>query len=98
MSIINAIKKLAPDVDPRKKTSWHYKLKQSNPKLYAEIVDVIHDWYGNGITRANMPSQTSLYRYLAGKDRDRPLDPPIITCERQAFIDFMRQVSRERTK
>lgn len=93
MSILDDICGAKKEPDPREGLSWHCLMRDSNPGLYGELVDVIKDWLANGETRKKFPTITSLHRFLCGDDSNK-LDPPVIDCGYQAFARFVRTLKR----
>ena len=84
-----------PTVQPKKRKSWDESLKDVNPDRYQQLLDVCTDFAEGGIVKVKMKTQSALRKYLAGEDRDRPIDPPLIPdIGIGSFNNFMIKVYR----
>ena len=75
--------------------SWHSQMRAEDPDMYGQLVELLKDWAANGESRQKFRTLRSLHRYLAGRDTERPIDPPVVSCSDQAFRTFARKVSEQ---
>ena len=70
-SIIDEIKAL-PAIRPTGRRAWLEQMKRTSPEQYEALNQVVDDFNRDGVSRQVFGSLSALYRYLAGKDPDRP--------------------------
>ena len=92
--LLDQVKKLSTDQDPRVANSWHQKLLRDDPESHAELIELVDDWHDGGVSREKFKNITSMYRFLSGKDSQRPLDPPLVTCTASSFRNFVNERCR----
>ena len=73
---------------------WHFRMQQDEPEKWEEFCEIIDSWNSGGVAREKFTTGFSLHRFLAGKDKDRPLDPPLLSISYSQFRHWFRDNCR----
>jgi hypothetical protein len=80
-----------PDTTERRGIKpWYEVMKERQPKLYEELVDLVKEWKDGGPARSKFKTACSMHRFLSGRDEHK-LDPPIVTCSQETWLRFVRE-------
>jgi hypothetical protein len=88
-TILDEIGQMAPPPDGG--SSWYRVMEKERPDDYAQLVEVIRDYYRGGHTAQVFPSLARLHRYLSGDD-PRAKRTPLISVGVSSFVSFAGRV------
>lgn len=81
-----------PKAKSQRGSCWEAAFRQSQPEQFAQVVALLKRWDASDrVIRDRFPSFSSLWRWLSGKDPDRPREP-VIDCSRGVFLRLLESI------
>jgi hypothetical protein len=94
-SLIAGVESLPDELGFNESRTWWRVLRAEDPKRFEDLVGLLKNWLAGGVVRKKFRSRNTLFAYLSGKDKERPLNPPVVNCEKTGFNQFLRQLASD---
>lgn len=85
-----------PESPRDKRTDWADRLKRSHPDRHKSLMVIVDDYRNGGTSMLKLRTVSNLFRYLSGRDPDRPIKTPLLPPD-LTYNTFRRFVNEQRS-